>query len=68
MIVNHEGQSENLLGMVVNSEEEAYKLYNEYAMQTGFSIRKNKIIYSKNGIRQRECVFKRKISTRQESL
>ena len=54
--------------MVVNSEEEAYKLYNEYAMQTGFSIRKNKIIYSKNGIRQRECVFKRKISTRQESL
>ena len=30
-------------------------------MQTGFSIRKNKIIYSMNGIRQRECVFKRKI-------
>ena len=29
MIVNHEGQSENLLGMVVNREEEAYKLYSE---------------------------------------
>ncbi|KAL4625984.1 hypothetical protein ACB092_05G063800, partial [Castanea dentata] len=44
MIVNHEGQSENLLGMVVNSEEEAYKLYNEYAMQTGF-----KYVCSKEG-------------------
>ena len=42
--------------MVVNYEKEAYKLYNEYAMQIGFSIKKNKIIYSKNGVRQREYV------------
>ena len=26
---------ENLLGMVVHSEEEAYKLYNDYAIQLG---------------------------------
>ena len=50
--INHEGQSENLLGMVLNSKEEAYKLYNKYVMQTGFSMRKNKIIYSKNGVSQ----------------
>ena len=37
--INHEGQSENLLGMVLNSEEKAYKLYNKYVMQTRFSIR-----------------------------
>ena len=42
--------------MVVNCEKEAYKLYNKYVMQTGFSMRKNKIIYSKNGVRQREYV------------
>ena len=40
----------------MNCEKEAYKLYNEYAMQIGFCIRKNKIIYSKNGVRQREYV------------
>ena len=50
--INHEGQSENLLGMVLNSKEEAYKLYNEYALRTGFSIRKNKIIYDDNKNRQ----------------
>ena len=42
--------------MVVNCEKEAYKLYNEYAIQIGFCIRKNKIIYSKNGVRQRGYV------------
>ena len=57
-IVNHEGQSENLLGMVLNSEEEAYKLYNEYVMQIEFSIRKIKIIYSKNGV-ESMCIQKK---------
>ena len=33
---------ENLLGMVVHSEEEAYKLYNDYAIRIGFSVRKKK--------------------------
>ena len=44
--INHEGQSENLLRMVLNSEEKAYKLYNKYVMQTGFSIRGvNNVLY-----------------------
>ena len=33
---------ENLLRMVVYSEEEAYKLYNDYAIRIGFSVRKKK--------------------------
>ncbi|XP_030941257.1 protein FAR1-RELATED SEQUENCE 5-like [Quercus lobata] len=47
---------ENLLGMVVHSEEEAYKLYNDYAIRIGFSVRKEKLRYAKNGVRQREYV------------
>ena len=47
---------ENLLGTVVCSEEEAYKLYNDYAIRIGFSIRKEKLRYAKNGVRQREYV------------
>ena len=58
VLVNHEGQSENLLGMVLNSEEEAYKLYNKYVMQIEFSIRKIKIIYSKNGV-ENMCIQKK---------
>ena len=42
---------ENLLGMVVHSEEEAYKLYNDYAIRIGFSVRKEKLRYAKNGVR-----------------
>ena len=29
---------ENLLGMVVHSEEESYRLYNDYAIRIGFSV------------------------------
>nr|XP_023917131.1 protein FAR1-RELATED SEQUENCE 5-like [Quercus suber] len=47
---------ENLLGMVVHSEEEAYKLYNDYAIRIGFSVRKEKLRYTKNGVRQRDYV------------
>ena len=43
---------ENLLGVVVHSEEETYKLYNNYAIQIGFSVRKEKFKYAKNGVRQ----------------
>ncbi|KAM3699648.1 hypothetical protein ACJW31_05G041700 [Castanea mollissima] len=50
--------------MVVNSEEEAYKLYNKYAMQIGFSIRKNKIIYSKNDKNPCEIKKVNKLETR----
>ena len=32
--------NEDLLGMVVYNEDEAYKLYNDYATHTRFSIRK----------------------------
>ncbi|KAK4589794.1 hypothetical protein RGQ29_020396 [Quercus rubra] len=42
--------------MVVHSEEEAYKLYNDYAIRIGFSVRKEKLRYTKNGVRQREYV------------
>ena len=44
--------------MVLNSEEEAYKLYNKYVMQIEFSIRKIKIIYSKNGV-ENMCIQKK---------
>ncbi|KAF3975213.1 hypothetical protein CMV_001525 [Castanea mollissima] len=49
---------ENLLGMVVHSEDEAYNLYNDYAIRIEFSVRKEKLRYAKNGVRQREspCV------------
>ena len=44
------------IGMQVRSEEEAYNLYNEYALKRGFSIRKV-ITQEYNGvIRQREFV------------
>ncbi|XP_050263954.1 protein FAR1-RELATED SEQUENCE 5-like [Quercus robur] len=48
--VNEEGieDIETLLGMVVHSEDEAYKLYNDYAIRIGFSVRKEKIRYAKN--------------------
>ena len=47
---------ENLLGMVVHSEEEAYKLYNDYAIRIGFSVRKEKLKYAKNSVKTREYV------------
>ena len=43
---------ENLLGMVVHNEEESYRLYNDYAIQIGFSVRKEKLRYAKNSVRQ----------------
>ena len=42
--------------MVVHNEDEAYKLYNDYAIQMGLSVWKNKLRYSKDGIRQQEYV------------
>lgn len=42
--------------MVVHNEDEAYKLYNDYAIRMGFSVQKNKLRYSKDGIRQQEYV------------
>ena len=35
-----DNDNDDLMGMVVNGEEEAYQLYNEYAMKIGFSVRK----------------------------
>ena len=55
-ITRQENSDDNLLDKVVNSEDEAYALYNDYALRIGFSIRKGKPRYfsgSKN-IRQRE--------------
>jgi hypothetical protein len=46
----------NLLGMVVYSDDEAYKLYNDYATRIGFSIRKEKLRFAKDVVRQREFV------------
>jgi hypothetical protein len=49
--------NEDLLGMIVYNEDEAYKLYNDYATRTGFSIWKQKIRYLKDKvIRQRDYV------------
>ena len=54
----------DLLGMIVNSEDEAYV----YATRIGFTIpkKKKKRRYLKDVIRQlaRVCVFKRRISSR----
>ena len=46
--------------MVVHSEEEAYKLYNDYAIQIGFSVRKEKLRYAKNGVRQQSMCVRKK--------
>ena len=57
MIVERlENSDDNLLDMVEYTEVEAYNLYNNYALQIGFSIRKGRPRYfngTKN-IRQRE--------------
>ena len=46
--------------MVVHNKDEAYKLYNNYAIRIGFSIRKEKPKYSKDGVRKREYVCSKK--------
>ncbi|XP_048320933.1 protein FAR1-RELATED SEQUENCE 5 isoform X4 [Ziziphus jujuba] len=50
------GEDDNLMGKVVNSEDEAYALYNAYALRVGFSIRKGKVRYftGSKKIRSRE--------------
>ncbi|KAK4760089.1 hypothetical protein SAY87_023220 [Trapa incisa] len=56
--VNDDFASDNLLGKIVRSEDEAYTLYNEYAYEKGFSIRKAKSRYYEGTrlIRQKEYV------------
>ena len=52
-----ENSDDNLLDKVAYTEVEAYNLYNNYALQTGFSIRKGKNRYF-NGIKNiRQCKF-----------
>ena len=41
------------LGMLVSSEEEAYNLYNEYALNKGFGIRKGVTRKTDGVLRQR---------------
>ena len=36
---------DDLVGMIVMSEEEVFQIYNDYAYQMGFSVRCNKICY-----------------------
>ncbi|XP_075663021.1 protein FAR1-RELATED SEQUENCE 5-like [Castanea sativa] len=51
-----ENSDENLLNMVVHNADEAYALYNDYALRMSFSLRKGKPRYyngTKN-IKQRE--------------
>lgn len=43
--------AENLLENVVHSEDEPYKLHNDYTIQIGFSIWKEKLRYAKNCLR-----------------
>jgi FAR1 DNA-binding domain/MULE transposase domain len=45
VVMSSKELSEELLGQVVCSEEEAYKLYCEYGLRMGFSIRKGKQYY-----------------------
>ena len=40
-----EDSDENLLNKVVHKADEAYVLYNDYALRMGFSIRKGKLRY-----------------------
>ncbi|KAF2296696.1 hypothetical protein GH714_001308 [Hevea brasiliensis] len=49
---------DNLLGRVVSNEEEAFALYNNYALGIGFSVRKGKVRYSagSKNVKQREYV------------
>ncbi|KAL7194693.1 hypothetical protein ACSBR1_035014 [Camellia fascicularis] len=57
-VARQENSDDNLLDKVVCAKEEAYALYNIYALRMGFSIRKGKPRYysgSKN-IKQREFV------------
>ena len=51
-----ENSDDNLLDKVAYTEDEAYNLYNNYALQIGFSIRKGKPRYfnGTNNVRQRE--------------
>ena len=42
--------------MVVHNEDETYKSYNDYVIQIGSSVQKEKLRYSKDIIRQREYV------------
>ncbi len=44
-VARQEHGDDNLLDKMVNSEDEAYALYNDYALRTGFSIRKGKPRY-----------------------
>ena len=55
------GSANNLLGVSVNSGEEAYVLYNDYAFRMGFSIRKSKErckVSSKTILMKRFCCSK----------
>lgn len=36
-----EGHNDNLMGIRVNNEEEAYKFYKEYGIRKWFSVRKS---------------------------
>uniref|UniRef100_A0A7N2KUU4 FAR1 domain-containing protein n=1 Tax=Quercus lobata TaxID=97700 RepID=A0A7N2KUU4_QUELO len=52
-----ENSDENLLNKVVHNADEAYALYNDYALRMGFSIRKGKPIYY-NGMKNiKQCEF-----------
>ncbi|KAG1326830.1 protein FAR1-RELATED SEQUENCE 5 [Cocos nucifera] len=44
-VLRHEEVTKELLGQVVNSEEEAYNLYRDYGHRMGFSVRKGKQYY-----------------------
>nr|XP_011463236.1 PREDICTED: protein FAR1-RELATED SEQUENCE 5-like isoform X1 [Fragaria vesca subsp. vesca] len=53
MIVNRQASNdENLFGVTVNSEEEAYNLYCEYGVRIGFSVRIDKRRKTNNVVRQ----------------
>ncbi|KAK2638654.1 hypothetical protein Ddye_026449 [Dipteronia dyeriana] len=56
-ILEKEDDGELKVGMEVHSDAEAYDLYNNYALEKGFSVRKHVIRRdSSNNIRQREYV------------
>ena len=53
MVVNRQASTEeNLYGVIVNSEEEAYDLYFEYGVRIGFSIRIDQKRKINNVVRQ----------------
>ncbi|CAL1379151.1 unnamed protein product [Linum trigynum] len=64
-----DGEDDNLYGKIVSNEDEAYNLYNTYALRVGFSVRRGRKRYSGKpiNISQREFVCSKESITNDEN-